>query len=509
VARRLFAASLLCLLPAACTLGPDYVRPPITTPEEWRRASAQEDSIANVPWWELFQDEQLRSLITIALQENRDLKIAIERIEEARARYGISRSALYPQIDVRGAAGELRFSDGSLFHTPDGSGGDKQTEIYYLGLGLSWEIDLFGRVRRANEAQLASLLATEEARRAVAITLVADVARAYVELRDLDRRLEIGRRTLESRREYLVLARDRFEGGVTPELDFRQAEAEVHRVQALVYDFEALVEGKENEISFLLGHNPAAVVRGRPLDQQPIPPQVPAGLPSALLERRPDVRAAEQRLVSANARIGEAKALLFPRISLTGDYGYASTDLDNLLDGSSHSWNFLAGIVQPIFNAGRNRSRVEVRESLQRQAVYEYERTILQAMREVEDSLVVLQKSGEQRDAQGQRVAAERKVLELSELRYRGGVADYLEVLDAQRSLFNAEIEEVATISAQATSLIRLYKALGGGWPAESESEEGEPAPGGTPEPSPPAGSESTAAEQGSAGQGSAAPEGR
>ena len=477
MARRLLPAGLLFSLLAACTLGPDYVRPPVTTPEEWRRAAAEEASIANIPWWDLFQDEQLRDLITIALQENRDLKIAVERIEEARARYGISRSALYPEIDAQAVGGEIRFTDGSLTHTPDGSGGGRKTEIYNLGLGFSWEIDFFGRVRRANEAELASLLATQEARRAVAIALVAGVARAYVELRDLDRRLEIARRTLESRREYLGLARDRFEGGITPELDWRQAEAELHRVQSFVYEIEKSVEQKENEISYLLGHNPAAVIRGRPVDLQPIPPQVPAGLPAALLERRPDVRAAEQQLIAANARIGEAKALLFPRISLTGAYGSTSTDLDGLLEGPSESWHFLAGLVQPIFNAGRNRRRVEVQESRQRQAVYEYEKTLLQALREVDDSLVALQKSGEQRDAQGHRVAAERKVLELSELRYRGGVAAYLEVLDAQRSLFNAEIDEVSSISEQVTSLIRLYSALGGGWPAGSEPVEGEQGP--------------------------------
>jgi multidrug efflux system outer membrane protein len=291
-----------------------------------------------------------------------------------------------------------------------------------------------------------------EARRAVAITLVSDVARAYVELRDLDRRLEIALRTLESRREYVGLARDRFEGGVTPELDWRQAEAEFHRVQAFVYEIEKLVVQKENELSLLLGGNPGSVPRGRAVDAQPIPPEVPAGLPAQLLERRPDVREAEQRLVSATARIGEAKAMLYPRISLTGSYGFASTDLSELLDGSSQSWNIFAGLLQPIFNAGKNKRRVEVRESQQRQAVYDYERTLLQALREVEDSLIGLRKSGEQRGSQRERVAAERKVVELSELRYRGGVAAYLEVLDAQRSLFDAEIDETASVSTHVTS---------------------------------------------------------
>ena len=466
MARRLLLAALLCATASACTVGPDYKRPPVTTPETWRGTTAEEASIANIPWWELFQDERLRELITIALAENRDLKIAVERIEEARARYGISKSQLYPQLDASGVAGGLRFSAGSLTHTPEGSL-DNTTDIYNVGLGLSWEIDFFGRIRRANEAERANLLATAEARRAVAITLVADVARAYVELRDFDRRLEISRRTVESRREYVSLARDRFEGGITPELDLRQAEAELARVQSIVVDLEKLVAQKENEISYLLGRNPAAIERGREVDRQPIPPQVPSGLPAALLERRPDIRQAEQQLISANALIGEAKAQLYPRISLTGSYGFASTDLSNLLEGSSQSWNFLAGLLQPIFSGGKLRRQVEMRQSQQRQAVYAYERTLLQALREVEDSLVALQKTGEQREAQGQRVAAERKVLELSELRYRGGVAAYLEVLDAQRSLFNAEIDEVSSISGQVTSLIRLYKALGGGWPTE------------------------------------------
>jgi multidrug efflux system outer membrane protein len=482
--RRLLIAAVLGALVTSCTVGPDYVRPPVVVPEHWRHVTPEDASIANIPWWDLFQDEQLRSLITTALEENRDLKIAVERIEEARARYGISRSELYPQLDLHALAGGLKFSGGSLTHVPpEEEGGTTEegqaTDLYDLGVGLSWEIDLFGRVRRANEAELASLLATEEARRGVAITLVSDVARAYVELRDLDRRLEISRQTLESRREYVTMARDRFEGGVTPELDWRQAEAEFHRVQSFVYDFEKLVSRKENEISYLLGHNPEAIPRGRPVDQQPIPPQVPAGLPAELLEQRPDVREAEQQLIAANARIGEATALRYPRISLTGSFGWASTDLGDMLDSTGESWRLFAGLLQPIFNAGKNKRRVEVWQSRQRQAVYEYERTLLQALREVEDSLVDLKKAGEQRDAQGQRVAAERKVLELSELRYVGGVAAYLEVLDAQRSQFNAEMDEISSISGQMTSLIRLYKVLGGGWPTEPESGETESASGG------------------------------
>jgi multidrug efflux system outer membrane protein len=468
MARRLLFVALLVSVAVACTLGPDYERPPLTVPEQWREVAASEESLANLPWWELFQDEQLNSLITTALAENRDLKIAIERIEEARAMYGFSRADLYPQIDANATAGGLQFSEGSLTHTPEG-GMDTRTEIYNVNVGLAWELDLFGRIRRANEAELANLLATEEARRAVALAVVASVAQAYVELRDLDLRLEITQRTVASRREYLTLARDRFEGGITPELDMRQAESEFHRVQSFVYQLEALISQKENEISFLLGRSPSPVLRGRSVVDQPIPPQVPAGLPASLLERRPDVRQAEEELIAANARIGEAVAMRYPRIALTGSYGFASTDLDTLLDGTSEAWNIFGGLTQPIFSAGKNKRRVEVRESQQRQAVYAYEKAVLQALREVEDALIALEKSGEQRGSQGERVVAERKVLELSELRYRGGVADYLEVLDAQRSLFNAEIDEVSSISDQVTSLVRLYKALGGGWPVSAE----------------------------------------
>jgi multidrug efflux system outer membrane protein len=291
-----------------------------------------------------------------------------------------------------------------------------------------------------------------------------------MELRDLDLRLEITRRTLESRREYLGLARDRFEGGLTPELDWRQAEAELFRVQSIVYQLEGQVAQKENQLAFLLGRSPSPILRGRPVGEQPVPPRVPAGLPASLLERRPDVRQAEEQLISANARIGEAKAMMYPQIALTGSYGFASNDLDTLLDSPSETWNIFAGLMQPVFNAGKNKRRVEVRESQQRQAVYAYEKSMLQALREVEDALVALEKAGEQRGSQGGRVVAQRKVLELSELRYRGGVTDYLEVLDAQRSLFTAELDEASSIGDHVTSLIRLYKALGGGWPVAAES---------------------------------------
>jgi multidrug efflux system outer membrane protein len=468
------APALCCLALLGCAVGPDYERPPVVSPANWRGGGAAEASIANVPWWELFKDEQLRTLIKFALKENRDLKIAVERIEEARAKYGISKADLYPKVDLKVLGGGLNTSDASLVHTPEGT---DPTGLLDVGLGVSWELDFFGRVRRANEAQKALLLASEEARRAVAIALVSDVALAYVDLRGLDRRLFIAQETLVSRKESVDFARVRFEGQVTHEVDLRQAESEYHRVQSFIYNLEKLVVQKENEISFLIGKNPGEVLRDRSPEWQPIPPEVPAGLPAALLEHRPDMRRAEMELWSSTANIGEAKAKLYPNIKLTGSYGLASTDLSKFFDPGSQAWNIFASLLQPIFAGGALRSQVEVRESQQRQALYVYERTLLGALREVEDSLIGLQKTGKEREEQRLRVAAELTVIELSELRYKGGVANYLEVLDAQRSLFSAQIDEATSASEHTRAFIQLYKALGGGWPIPKEGDKAKSSP--------------------------------
>ena len=472
--RRLAAAGL-ALLAAGCALGPNYKRPPVPVPPTWRDLPvAEAESLANTPWWTVFDDPQLQALITTALIENKDLKIAVERIEEARARYGFVRADLWPRVDASVTGGGLRFNGGSLIHTPDADSGAAaeatETAIYSATADLSWELDFFGRIRRASEAEKALFLGTQEARRAAVLALVADVATAYLELRDFDRRLEIARHTIESRKQSVQLATDRFEGGLTPEIDLRQAVAELRRVEVVVFDMERLVALKENELSVLVGHNPGAIPRGRTIDEQKIPSAVPAGLPSALLDRRPDVRAAEQDLAAATANIGEAKALLFPRIALTGSFGVTSTEFDTLFDGPSKSWNIIGNLLQPIFNKGKNKRRVEMTESRQRQILYDYEATILQALRETEDALVAYRKTGEQRVAQADRVAAERKVVELAELRYRGGVAAYREVLDAQRSLFEAELDEAQTVGSNLIWLVRLYKALGGGWPSAPEA---------------------------------------
>jgi outer membrane protein, multidrug efflux system len=475
MARRPLSAvvAFVALLAGGCTLGPNYSRPAIPTPPTWRdMPTAEAESLANLPWWEVFDDPVLQELIRIALVENKDLKIAVERIEEARARYGFTKADIWPKVDLNGTAGRLRFNQGSLVHTPEGDTGvaeATETAIYSVTADVSWEIDFFGRIRRATEAQKALFLGTQEARRGAVLTLVADVARAYLELRDLDRRLTIARRTIETRRENVQFAKDRFEGGLTPELDLRQADAELHRVLVVDFDLQRLIALKENELSVLLGRNPGPIVRGRAIEEQKTPASVPAGLPSALLDRRPDVREAEQILAANTANIGEAKALLFPRIALTGSFGFTSTEFDTLFEGPSKSWNIIGNLLQPIFNAGKNKRRVEITESRQRQTLYAYERTILEAFRETEDSLVAYRLTGEQRAAQGVRVDAERKVVEMAELRYKGGVSAYLEVLDAQRSLFNAELDEAATMGSHLVSLVRLYKALGGGWPPAPE----------------------------------------
>jgi len=475
---RLGAALVVMLLPllGGCMLGPNYKRPELAMPVTWRDhgapptqdAVAVAENLANTPWWELFRDPKLQELIRIALVENQDLMIAVERIVEAKARLGFVRADLFPKVDLTTDVSRFEQSREAFPNTPPPAQND--ATLYGLSLEVFWEVDLFGRIRRATEAERALLLATEEGRRAVAISLVAAVASTYVGLRDADMRLEISKRTLASRAKSLDLTRVRFQGGLTSEKDPQQAEAEYRRVEVQVLQFEQLVRVTENALSVLIGRNPGPVARGTSLPDLPVALTIPAGLPSELLDRRPDLRAAEEQLHAATADVGAAKALLFPRIAMTAGYGTASTEFDALFTGGSQAWSVAAGLVQPIFNSGKNLRRVDIAESQMRQALYAYEATVLQALREVEDSLITWEKTGAARSAQRKRVAAENRVVALSTVRYEGGVADYLEVLDAQRSQFSAELDEVQTISAQLVSLIQLYKALGGGWPAEPET---------------------------------------
>jgi outer membrane protein, multidrug efflux system len=458
---RLTAGVAVGLALAGCTLGPDYRRPGVAAPEAWRDGQSAGDpaSLADLSWWELFDDEELRGLVQAALEANKDLRIAVSRIDQARAQLGVTRAAQFPQIDAGASATTNRFSDTV---PPRDQGGT--TGLLSTTADLSFEIDLWGRLRRASEAARAELLASEEIRHAVVMTLVSDVATAYLQLRQLDSELETTRRSVESRRGSLQLVRDRFEAGLTTALDVRQAEAELASTAAQIPDLERQIAQTEHQLSVLLGRNPGSISRGRPLTGQTAPPTVPAGLPSALLERRPDIRQAEQTLVAANARIGVAKAAFFPQIFLTGFFGVESAALSDLFTGPSRIWQFGPTVTLPIFNAGRNRANLRLTEALQQEALVRYEQVIQQAFREVEDALVAHRKAREALAEQDAAVRASREAMSIAELRYTSGLTSYLSVLDAQRTLLAAEVAESRTLLSQLVAVVQLYRALGGGW---------------------------------------------
>ncbi len=454
-------ACVFLLAVASCTVGPDYQRPIVDSPAGWREGKADASSLAELDWWRLFGDPVLNDLVKQALETNFDARLALERVAEVRARLGFVKADLYPRLDAGAAAGPVRDSAKAA---PGGALPDRDHQTYQIYGALTWELDLFGRIRRATEAEQAALMAAEEDRRAVAVTIIAEVSRVYLDIRDLDAKVVIGRSTVESRKSYVTLARLRFQGGKTSELDYRQAEAELGRTQSILTDLERQLGEREHELSFLLGRNPGAIPRGRPLTELPVPPQIPAGLPSTLLERRPDIRAAEQALVSANARIGEARALMYPRVTLTASAGYASNDLSGFISSPASFWSLIGGITAPIWDWGKNKSRVEENEARMRQAVVLYEQSIRQGFRDVEDGLLAHRKAGERQLSDKARVAAQRQVLSLAEARYRGGVSTYLEVLDAQRELFSAELDLASSLREHLVSVVRVYRALGGGW---------------------------------------------
>ncbi len=456
-------AVALALALAGCALGPDYRRPPVPAPPAWREAAAPDPaSLADLGWWDLFQDDELRRLMRAALEANKDLRIAVARVDQARAALGVTRAAQFPEINAGGGVTTDRFSD----NVPaQGQGG--RTELFSTTVDLTFEIDLWGRLRRATEAARAELLASEEARRAVVMTLISDVASAYLRLRQLDMELETTRRNVTSRRDSLQLVRDRFETGLTSALDLSQAEAELARTAAQIPDLERQAAQTEHQLSVLLGRDPGGITRGRPLTGQTFPPVVPAGLPSALLERRPDIREAEGALVAANARIGVAKAAFFPQVSLTGFFGVESVSLSDLFMGPSRVWQFGPTVTLPIFNAGRNQANLELTEARQQEALVRYEQVIQTAFREVEDALIAHRKAREALVEQEAAVRASREALGIAEIRYTGGLTSYLEVLDAQRTLLGTEVAESRTLLSQLVAVVQLYRALGGGWAGE------------------------------------------
>lgn len=453
--RAAIAALLVLTTLSACKLGPDYQRPPIELPANFIDSGDSGASLANMDWWEVFNDKQLVALINTALIQSKELAIATARLEEARARLGFTRADLYPQLDV--GAGASRGNSAEIFIPGSGV-----RDNYILAANVFYEVDLFGKLRRATEAARAEMLATEDARQTVLTAVIADVASTYFLLRDFDARYEIARETLAARQGSTDIVRKRFSKGVVPLLDVNQAEIEEADAAAIMAAAERDRIRTQNLLNVLLGRNSEPIVRGRTLEDQTTPPQVPAGLPSELLERRPDIRNAEQLLAAQTARVGVAEALRWPSLGLTGTYGAASNDLSDLIS-SDAIWDISANLLAPVFNAGRNKRRVEIEKARTKAAMVQYELSVLIAMREVDDALTSIRTLKAEHEARLAQVRAARSASMLSRARYNGGVTSYLEVLDSERSLFRAEIEASKTRRAQLVAVVELYKALGGG----------------------------------------------
>jgi multidrug efflux system outer membrane protein len=453
---------------ASCTLGPHYRRPSVAIPSTFRDVTgpatqAESVSLADTQWFDLFRDDTLTQLVRTALVQNFDLRIAAERVLQARERFRIARADRFPVVVGTAAASENRVSEAGPRPLPAAVG--PEVADFQVGFGLGWELDVWGRVRRLNEAARAQYLATEEARRGIITTLVADVTDAYFFLQTLDRQLLIARGTRDVAADGLRLTQLRRERGVATALDTRQAEQLLYTATAQIASLERQIAQTEDALSLLLGRAPGDVMRTAGfINTFNARPAVPVGLPSALLERRPDIRQAEQALVAANAQIGVARAEYFPRIALTGLLGLDSRELSDLLTAPARTASIGAFAAAPLFNAGRTRAGVRLSESVARELVVTYERSIYNALREVSDALAGYRKTGEQRAQQEQLVAALRDATRLSTDRYRGGLDSYLQVLDAQRSLFRSQLDLVALQRQELVAIVELYRALGGGW---------------------------------------------
>lgn len=450
----------LALVVTACTVGPNYKRPVIETPATYRGGNAagtpDAQSLADQQWSAVFQDEALRQLIQRALTQGYDIRAAAARVLEAQAQLGVTRADQFPtasgQVTVAGQRG-----------TPSGTASRTVAGTQLLG-SSAWQLDFWGRYRRATEAARAELLASEWGRRAVMTTIVSEIAQGYFKLRMLDASLDLSKSTLDLRRESLQLTQVREQGGDTSLVDVRQAEQLVYEATGEIATLERQIEQQENFLSVLLGDNPGSIARGRELTDQPQRPEVPAGLPSALLERRPDVQEAEQQLVAANAEIGVARSAYFPSISLTGFAGVQSTALSSLFTGASGIWGGAASLVQPIFTAGRTKSQVAVAEARREQALLGYQQTVRQAFREVSDALVGYRKLREFHEQQQLLLTSAEDARRLADVRYRGGAASYLEVLDADTRRFNAQLGLADAQFQELSALVEIYRALGGGW---------------------------------------------
>ena len=480
--KRLATIAMLMLVATGCTVGPNYKRPSVDVPGGYRgaapsaeapqataqtgeqknaqaagQASPSAQSLGEEKWWEVFQDKQLQDLIRTALKNNYDVNIAAARILKAQAQLGITRADQLPTVGVGATAINFDAPRNKFIGNTDSS-------VNAVDASFNWQLDFWGKYRRATEAARANLVAARWAREYVISTLVSDVAASYFQLRALDLQLEISRRTLAARKESLKLTETLVSGGASNMLDQRQAEQLVAAAAESIPDLERRIQQQENYISTLLGNNPGPIARGLPLIEQPHPPEVPAGLPSSLLERRPDIREAEQQLVAANAQIGVAKAAYYPNISLTANAGYASSALTSLFTGPAGWWAFGGALTQPIFAGGRIKSGVRYTEAQKQEFLLMYQKTIQEAFLGVSDSLVAYQKDREFREYHEQLTVAAQDSARLSEVRYGGGRASYLEVLTNETNYFNAELGLAQARLNELLALVDLYRNLGGGW---------------------------------------------
>ena len=461
---RKLALPILAFLLVGCTVGPKYHRPAIDTPAAYRGETAAQPSVAsaeslgNEKWWDVFQDPVLQQLIRTALQQNYDARIAATRVLQAQAELGITRANQFPML----GAGAQAFSE----RNPKISSAfpSYQTNVAQVDLSVIWNLDFWGKYRRETEAARANLLASEWGQRAVLTSVVSSVASSYFQLRELDLALEISKSTLASRKDSLRLTNVLQKNGSASMLDVRQSEELVYTAAETIPDLERQIAQQENALSILLGENPGGIPRGRALTEQPNPPTPPAGLPSELLERRPDIREAEETLIAANAEIGVAKAAYFPDISLTGTAGFESYALTKLFNASSGLWNTAGTLTQPVFEAGSLHAGTRLAEAQEQQMLLTYKQTIQDAFQQVSDSLVAYQKDREFREQQELLTSAAQQADQLSNTLYQHGGASYLQVLTSETDYFAAELNLAQAQLNERLSLVQLYNALGGGW---------------------------------------------
>jgi outer membrane protein, multidrug efflux system len=457
-------ALVLSFFLAGCMLGPDYNRPSVLTPDNYRglQGAPTQESLADLPWWEVFKDPVLQELTREALNNNYDLRTAAARVEEARAQIGIVRSFLYPQVNFNFGGSAQQVS--RVTEPPQSVGSNRTFQNWLAGFGMVWEFDVFGRIRREAEAASATYVASEMDRRGVYITLVADVAQSYFNLRELDLELEVARRTLKLNDDTVAFYRSRYDTGISNRLELETAVANRARTATTIPDIERQIAIQENLINYLLGRNPGAIPRGAILTDQYQPPTIPTGLPSALLERRPDVQSAEQLLVAANANIGAAKALFFPNFSLSTALGSATHDLSGIADKRAAIWSVGGGFLQPIFQGWRLFWNYEGTKARFDQALAQYEKAAQNGFRDVADALVTIDKLKDMRVEEEAQVAALQNSSNLSRQRYDAGYSNYLEILTADQQLYEAEIELARIRGQQLNGVVQLYRALGGGW---------------------------------------------